>query len=89
MHCFCGDARQAIKRWSRHNGSYVDDAIDSCDAASPSTPPSRQPRFGPFAGCDGARRGTYRIVYRIEEDNRVVQVVDIDHRADIDHRPQE
>jgi mRNA interferase RelE/StbE len=42
--------------------------------------------FGPLAGCHGARRGTYRIVYRIDE-NTTVHVLDIDHRADIYHRP--
>ena len=44
--------------------------------------------FGPLAGCRGAWRGTYRIVYRIEENSRVVQVLDIDHRAEIYNRPQ-
>jgi mRNA interferase RelE/StbE len=42
--------------------------------------------FGPLAGCHGARRGTYRIVYRIEEDTSTVHVLDIDHRAEIYHR---
>jgi mRNA interferase RelE/StbE len=30
-----------------------------------------------------ARRGTYRIIYRIEDKNRVVTVVDADHRRDV------
>jgi mRNA interferase RelE/StbE len=38
--------------------------------------------------CHGARRGTYRIVYRIDDTTRTVHVLDIDHRADIYHRPQ-
>ena len=46
-----------------------------------------KPLFGPLAGCHGARRGTYRIVYRIDETNRTVHVLDIDHRAEIYHRP--
>ena len=45
-----------------------------------------KPLFGPLAGCHGARRGTYRIVYRIDEDSRTVHVLDIDHRAEI-YRP--
>ena len=45
-----------------------------------------KPLFGPLAGCHGARRGTYRIVYRIDEDNRAVHVLDIDHRSEI-YRP--
>jgi len=27
-----------------------------------------------------ARRGTYRIIYRIDDKNRIVTVVDVDHR---------
>ncbi|MDT3438025.1 MULTISPECIES: type II toxin-antitoxin system RelE/ParE family toxin [unclassified Pseudofrankia] len=34
----------------------------------------------------GARRGTYRIIYRIDDKAMVVTVVDIDHRRDIYHR---
>jgi mRNA-degrading endonuclease RelE of RelBE toxin-antitoxin system len=30
-----------------------------------------------------ASRGTYRIIYRVDEDNRVVTVVDVDHRRDV------
>lgn len=30
-----------------------------------------------------ARRGTYRIIYRIDEASRTVTVVDIDHRRDV------
>jgi len=47
-----------------------------------------KPLFGPLAGCHGARRGTYRLVYRIDEGARTVHVLDIDHRADIYHRPK-
>jgi mRNA-degrading endonuclease RelE of RelBE toxin-antitoxin system len=45
-------------------------------------------RFGPLAGCDGARRGTYRIVYPIDENSRVVHVLDVDHHPEIYHRQQ-
>jgi mRNA-degrading endonuclease RelE of RelBE toxin-antitoxin system len=47
-----------------------------------------KPLFGPLAGCHAARRGTYRIVYRIEESTRTVHVLDIDHRAEIYRRPR-
>jgi mRNA-degrading endonuclease RelE of RelBE toxin-antitoxin system len=30
-----------------------------------------------------ARRGTYRIIYRIDDKNRTVTVVDVDHRRDV------
>jgi mRNA interferase RelE/StbE len=48
-----------------------------------------KPLFGPLTGCHGARRGTYRIVYRIDEDSRVVHVLDIDHRSEIYRRSQQ
>jgi ParE toxin of type II toxin-antitoxin system, parDE len=28
-------------------------------------------------------RGTYRIIYRIDDKNRIVTVVDVDHRRDV------
>jgi mRNA interferase RelE/StbE len=60
-----------------------------CDAALAVNPHRvGKPLFGPLAGCHGARRGTYRTVYRIEEDARTVHVLDIDHRSGIYHRPQ-
>jgi mRNA interferase RelE/StbE len=46
-----------------------------------------KPLFGPLAGCHGARRGTYRIVYRIDESTDTVHILDIDHRADV-YRPR-
>lgn len=30
-----------------------------------------------------ARRGTYRVIYRIDDESRVVTVVDIGHRRDV------
>jgi mRNA interferase RelE/StbE len=30
-----------------------------------------------------ARRGTYRVIYRIDDKNRTVTVVDVDHRRDV------
>ncbi|WBB95784.1 MULTISPECIES: type II toxin-antitoxin system RelE/ParE family toxin [unclassified Solwaraspora] len=39
-----------------------------------------------LTGYHSARRGPYRVVYRIDEDNRTVHVTRIDHRADV-YRP--
>jgi mRNA interferase RelE/StbE len=36
----------------------------------------------PFEGTWSARRGTYRVLYEIDEDDRVVTVTAIEHRAD-------
>ena len=63
--------------------------LEFCDAALAVNPHRvGKPLFGPLHGCHGALRGTYRIVYRIDEDTHTVHVLDIDHRSDIYHRPQ-
>lgn len=62
--------------------------LEFCEAALAVNPHRvGKPLFGPLAGCRGARRGTYRVVYRIEENTRIVHVLDIDHRAEI-YRPR-
>lgn len=37
----------------------------------------------PFRGLHGARRGTYRIVYLIDDEERAVEVLDIAPRRDV------
>lgn len=41
-----------------------------------------RPLRNELAGIHGARRGTYRVVYRIDETERTVTVLRIDHRND-------
>ena len=36
-----------------------------------------------LAGYRSARRGAYRVVYRVLADDRVIQVVRIEHRSDV------
>ncbi|MDR7300373.1 type II toxin-antitoxin system RelE family toxin [Haloactinomyces albus] len=36
-----------------------------------------------FAGRHSARRGSYRVVFRVEESSGTIFVVRIDHRADV------
>lgn len=36
---------------------------------------------GPLTGTYAARRGTYRVLYVIDEDRRPVTVKDVEHRA--------
>ena len=43
-------------------------------------------RLLPLDGRFSARRGTYRVIYRIDDTTRVVTVVDIAHRRDV-NRP--
>ena len=62
--------------------------LEFCDAALAVNPQRvGKPLFGPLGGCHGARRGTYRIVYRIDESDHVVSVLDVDHRLEIYYRP--
>ena len=78
-------ARRAISHRLRETVAAA--VLEFCDAALAIKPCKvGKPLFGPLAGCFGARRGTYRIVYRIDEQSRSVQVIDIDHRAGIYRR---
>lgn len=40
------------------------------------------PLHAPFEGLWRARRGEYRVRYRIDEHQRIVHVLDVDHRRD-------
>ena len=94
---FQAAARRAIAE--RLPESVAAAVLEFCEAALALSPRRvGKPLFGPLVGCHGARRGTYRIVYRIDEQARIVDVLDIDHRADIyrrslgrlaDERPRE
>ncbi|MDT3399978.1 type II toxin-antitoxin system RelE/ParE family toxin [Streptomyces sp. B1866] len=37
----------------------------------------------PHEGTWSARRGTYRILYEVDDDERTVRVTAVDHRADV------
>lgn len=45
-----------------------------------------KPLANELAGYHSARRGAYRVVYRIDQTTRTVHVVRIDHRADVYHQ---
>lgn len=38
---------------------------------------------GQLQGLRSARRGSYRVIYRIEDQRRSIEVVHIDHRRDV------
>jgi mRNA-degrading endonuclease RelE of RelBE toxin-antitoxin system len=40
-----------------------------------------------LAGIHSARRGSYRVLYRIDDDERTVTVLRVDHRGDIFRTP--
>jgi mRNA interferase RelE/StbE len=80
-------ARRAISE--RLPESVAAAVLEFCEATLAVNPHRvGKPLFGPLAGCHGARRGTYRIVYRIDEASRIVHVLDVDHRSDIYHHPR-
>jgi mRNA-degrading endonuclease RelE of RelBE toxin-antitoxin system len=79
---FQPSARRAIAQ--RLPESVAAAVLEFCESALAINPHRvGKPLFGPLAGCHDARRGTYRIVYRIDESARTVHLIDIDHRADI------
>jgi mRNA interferase RelE/StbE len=44
-----------------------------------------EPLRAPLAGQYSARRGAYRVRYRVDDDKRLVTVIDIAYRADAYH----
>lgn len=80
---FMPPARRAIG--NRLPEAVAAAVLEFCDQALAVNPHRvGKPLFGPLAGSHGARRGTYRIDYRIDEEAGVVYILDIDRR--IDHR---
>jgi mRNA interferase RelE/StbE len=60
--------------------------LDRCFASlatNPRTHPNIKPLKGSFAGRWRYRIGDYRVIYRIEENRRVVIVLLIEHRKDV------
>lgn len=83
---FLGPARRAVAE--RLPEPVAAAVLEFCAGALADDPHRvGKPLFGPLAGCHGARRATYRIVYRIDEEQRTVQVLDVAHRRDI-YRPR-
>jgi mRNA interferase RelE/StbE len=46
-----------------------------------------KPLGGDLAGYFSARRGAYRVIYRLDDDAGVVHVIRIEHRSDV-YRPR-
>jgi mRNA-degrading endonuclease RelE of RelBE toxin-antitoxin system len=41
----------------------------------------------PWNGCRAARRGDYRVIYRLDEVRRLVEILVVSHRADVYRAP--
>lgn len=82
---FTSPARRAIAQ--RLPESVAAAAIAFCAGPLAESPHRVGKRlFGPLEGCHGAHRGTYRVIYRIDENTRTARVLDIAHRGDVYHR---
>jgi mRNA interferase RelE/StbE len=61
--------------------------IETLDAIASNPRRLGKPLRFELDGCWSARRGPYRIVYRIDDETRTVSVLAIAHRADV-YRPR-
>lgn len=61
--------------------------IETLDAITANPRRLGKPLRFELAGCWSARRGPYRIIYRIDDDAQAISVVAVAHRADI-YRPR-
>lgn len=79
---FLPAARRAI---THRLPESVATAVIEFAASAIATDPHRvgKPLLGPLIGCHGARRGTYRVIYRIDDSTRTVFVLDVSHRSDM------
>jgi mRNA interferase RelE/StbE len=76
-------ARRDLNRLQKVAAAAVLEAIDHI-ADSPQR--MGKPLRLELEGLWSARRGPYRVVYRIDEGKRLVQIITIDHRADVYRR---
>ena len=76
-------ARRAIS--GRLPESVAAAVLEFCEATLAVNP---QHVGKPLFGCHGARRGTYRIVYRIDEASRIVHILDVDRRSGVYRQPK-
>ena len=79
-------ARRALGRLPEKVGSAVVEFCYGSLAANPYQV-GKPLRLG-MEGLHSARRGDYRVIYRIDDQARLVAVVAIEHRADV-YRPRQ
>jgi len=80
-----GPARPAIDRLPAKVAVAVLDFLTGPLAESPHR--VGEALRGELTGLHSARVGTYRVVYAIDDDERTIRVVYVDHRADV-YRPR-
>ncbi len=79
-----GPAQRALARLPEKVGTAV---IELCYGALVENPQLvGKPLKFDLAGLHGARRGDFRVIYRIDEANRRIDIVAIEHRSDVYRR---
>ena len=78
-------ARRALTRLPEKVGTAVVEFLYGSLAANPHRV-GKPLKLG-LAGLHSARRGDYRVIYRIDDDQHRVNVVAIEHRSDV-YRPR-
>ena len=72
----------AVRDLGRIPPRYAAAIVEFLTTALPSNPPRvGKPLHGELVDLHSARRGNYRVLYRIEPDQAVVFVIRIDHRG--------
>lgn len=79
-------AHRAAKDLRRLDRSEQGAILASLDGLG-TNPRSGKPLVGELAGIWSLRRGDYRILYRVDDDMRSVEVARIAHRRDVYRRP--
>lgn len=82
---FAAPARRALRRLPEKVATAIVEFLYGSLAANPHR--VGKPLQLQLAGLHSARRGDYRVIYRIDADNHRVEVVAIEHRADV-YRPR-
>ncbi|WP_239405558.1 type II toxin-antitoxin system RelE/ParE family toxin [Frankia sp. Cj3] len=82
---FTAPARRALHRLPEKVATAVVEFLYGSLAANPHR--VGKPLQLQLAGLHSVRRGGYRVIYRVDTDNHRVDVVAIEHRADV-YRPR-
>jgi mRNA-degrading endonuclease RelE of RelBE toxin-antitoxin system len=79
-----GPARRTLQRIPEKVATAVVEFVYTTLAANPQR--VGKPLSLGMAGLHSSRRGDYRVIYAIDEDERAVEIVAIEHRADVYRR---
>lgn len=80
-----GPARRSLQRIPEKVATAVIEFVYTSLAANPQR--VGKPLTLAMTGLHSSRRGDYRVIYAIDDDQRAVEIVAIEHRADVYRRP--